>query len=228
MTFVFAGIAVVVCVLAVWKRQCPAFVPSLALVFTAALAFHAVRYQPWFAISAAAFAAITLTGLRPRPPALDTRFLRLGAASLACVTLIAAVQAARIKPNATESELARGAIAAAGEWIATHPDAHVLADETLSDRLLWWRPATVGHVALDGRLDFYDDASLRGWFSYIFGPRLVTSVGSTSYDVFLASGRNRRLYRRLASARCLRSIYADAYAIIAVQARGTSGCSARA
>jgi hypothetical protein len=223
MTFAFAAIAVVVCALALWKRQRPAFVSSLALVVTAALAFHAVRYQPWFAISAAAFAAITLTGLRPRPPALDTRFLRLGAAGLACVTLIAAVQAVRMKPNATESALARGPLAAVGDWVAAHPDARVLADEKLSDRLLWSQPVTVGHVALDGRLDFYDDASLRQWFSYIFGPRLVTSIGSTSYDVFVAYKRSDRLFTKLTTSSCLRVVYADSSAVVAVRRASASG-----
>jgi hypothetical protein len=223
MTFAFAAIAVVVFALAVWKRQRPALVPSLALMVTAALAFHAVRYQPWFAIAAAAFAAITLSRLHPRPPAIDTRFLRLSAAGLACVALIAAVQAVRMKPNEPERALARGALAAVGDWVAAHPDARVLADEKLSDRLLWSEPGTVGHVALDGRLDFYDDASLRGWFSYIFGPRLVTSIGSTSYDVFVAYGRSDRLFTKLTTSNCLRVVYADSSTVVAVRRASASG-----
>jgi hypothetical protein len=120
--------------------------------------------------------------IRPAPATLDPRFLRLGAAALALVTLVTTVSAARARPNPGETALARGALAAAAHWASAHPQARILADERTSDRLLWWHQSTVGHVALDGRLDFYDPDSIHVWFSYILGPSVPDSLAGKRFE----------------------------------------------
>jgi hypothetical protein len=226
MTFVFVIAAALAVGLALYKRSRLNPVLLLATVVTGALAFHAIRYQPWFAISASALVVSALSRVRPAPPALDPRFLRLGASGLAAVALIVTVAAVRPHSNSREEALARGTLAAAAQWVSTHPQSRVLADERTSDRLMWWYPRTVGHVALDGRLDFYDSRSLQGWFSYIFAPGLKTSIGGTDYNVFVASTANRPLYVKLRDAACLRTLHADAYGIVAVRRTASAACAA--
>ncbi len=93
----------------------------------------------------------------------------------------------------------------------------------MSDRLLWWYPATAGHVALDLRLDFYKQTTVHQWFSFIFGPNLP-AVGGATYDVYVASSANRGLYLKLRDARCLTTIYADAYGIAAARSESGPAC----
>jgi hypothetical protein len=223
MTFAFALTVVVVAGVAMWKRYRPNLVLLFATVVTGGLAFHAIRYQPWFAIAGAAFAAATLAGIRPAPPRLDARFLRLVLTAAVAVALIAASSVARRHLDSRETALARGALAAAAGWQAQHPGARILADQNTSDRLLWWYPATAGHVGFDLRLDFYEPQSVREWFAFIFGPD-VTPVGGTAYDVYLASSANRSLYLKLRDASCLTTLYADRYAILAERSAPLASC----
>jgi hypothetical protein len=224
MTFVFVIASLVAVALAAHKRSRPEPVLLLATLLTGALAFHAIRYQPWFAISAAALVVVTLSPVRPAPAPLNARFLHLGAAGLALIAVIGIVSAARSQPDAPAAALARGSLAAAAGWAADHPGARILADEGTSDALMWRYPATIGHVALDGRLDFYDTGSLRGWFSYIFGPRVRTAIGTTTYDVFVASSENPSLYLKLRDANCLTTLYADRYGIAAARSASLPSC----
>jgi hypothetical protein len=222
MTFMFAAAVIVAVVLALRKPYRPNPVLVLATLVTGALAFHTVRYQPWFALAGAAFLAATLGGIRPPPAALDSRFLRVGAAGLAVVALISAVSAAGHVDRATTAR-GRGALASAAQWESRHPGARILADPSTSDRLLWWYPETVGHVALDLRVDFYDPADVRDWFAYIFGPDFLR-VGGSTYDVYVASSGNRSLYLKIRDATCLTVIYADRYGIAAVPSASSPPC----
>jgi hypothetical protein len=222
MTFMFAAAVIVAVVLALRKPYRPNPVLVLATLVTGALAFHTVRYQPWFALAGAAFLAATLGGIRPPPAALDSRFLRVGAAGLAVVALISAVSAAGHVDRANTA-LGRGALASAAQWESRHPGARILADPSTSDRLLWWYPETVGHVALDLRVDFYDPADVRDWFAYIFGPDFLR-VGGSTYDVYVASSGNRSLYLKIRDATCLTVIYADRYGIAAVPSASSPPC----
>jgi hypothetical protein len=224
MTFAFALAVVVVAGLALRKRFRPNLVLLLATVVTGGLAFHAIRYQPWFAIAGAAFAAVTLGAVRPAPARLDPRVLRLALTAAAAVASIAALSAARGHLDRRETALARGALATAADWQSRHPAARILADQNTSDRLLWWYPATAGHVAFDLRLDFYEPESVREWFSYVFGPKIMPIRGS-AYDVYLASSANASLYLKLRNARCLTTLYADRYGIAAARSASLTDCA---
>lgn len=226
MTYVFAIVSVIVISLAVRRKTRPNIALLLATAVTGALAFHAMRYQPWFALSAGGLAAVTLGRLRPAPPQLDRRFLRLGAAGLALVALVSAVSAAGASTNSRETRLARGTLSEAAHWTSAHPNARILTDLTTSDRLLWWYPQTVGRVAFDARLDFYEPASIRQWFSYIFGPGVPTFLAGQRYDVYVASKSNRPLYTKLHADRCLTTIFADRYGIVAVRKTTNRNCDA--
>jgi hypothetical protein len=219
MTFAFVVISLAVLVLAMRRHHRPNPVLLFATVVTGALALHATRYQPWFALAGASLAAATLAALRPMPPVLSPRFLRLGAAGLASVALVTAVSVGRSGENRADRSLNSGAFASAADWAREHPGALILTDDITSDRLLWSRPAMIGRVALDGRLDFYPTQYLRDWFSFIFGSELRTTVAGRRYQIFVASSKNRSLYRRLRAARCLRALHADAYGIAAVTRR---------
>src|SRR5205823_6161640 len=94
----------------------------LCTVVTAALAFDAIRYQPWFALSAVALAATTLARVRPAPAPLDTRFLRLGAVGLAAFALIATVSAARAQTTANARLLERVALSEAPQREVSQDD----------------------------------------------------------------------------------------------------------
>jgi hypothetical protein len=226
MTYVFAITSLVVVALALRRRIRPNVALLLATAITGAAAFHAMRYQPWFALAAGGLAAATLGRLRPLPPPLSPRFLRLGAVGLALVALVSAISAAGKPTSARETALARGALSVAARWTSTHPHSRILADESTSDRLLWWYPETAGRVAFDARLDFYEQASVREWFSYIFGPGVPTSLAGKHYDVYLASKSNRSLYAKLQADRCLTTIYADMYGIVAVRKGANRNCGA--
>jgi hypothetical protein len=226
MTYVFAIVSVLVISLAVRRRLRPNIALLLATAVTGALAFQAMRYQPWFALSAGGLAAVTLGRLRPAPPPLSPRFLRLGAAGLALVALVSAVSTAGASTNSRETGLARGALAEAAHWTSAHPRARILTDLTTSDRLLWWHPETVGRVAFDARLDFYEPASVRQWFSYIFGPGVPSSLAGQRYDVYVASKSNRSLYTKLQADPCLTTIFADRYGIVAVRKTKSRSCDA--
>jgi hypothetical protein len=224
MTFAFALAVVVVAGLALRKRFRPNLVLLLATVVTGGLAFHAIRYQPWFAIAGAAFAAVTLGAVRAAPARLDPRVLRLALTAAVAVASIAALSAARGHLDRRETALARGALATAADWQSRHPAARILADQNTSDRLLWWYPATAGHVAFDLRLDFYEPESVREWFSYVFGPKIMPIRGS-AYDVYLASSANASLYLKLRNARCLTTLYADRYGIAAARSASLTDCA---
>jgi hypothetical protein len=223
MTFAFALAVVVVAGLALRKRYRPNLVLLFATVVTGGLAFHAIRYQPWFAIAGAVFAAATLAAIRPAPPRLDARFLRLALTAALAVALVAASSAARWHLDSRETALARGALAAAAGWQAQHPGARILADQNTSDRLLWWYPATAGHVAFDLRLDFYEPDSVRQWFSYVFGSE-ITPIRGTAYDVYLGSSANPSLYLKLRNASCLTTLYADRYGVAAARSASLASC----
>ena len=224
MTYLLLAVTVVTIGLALRRRQRPNAVLLLATVVTGPFAFHAIRFQPWFAVSASSLAAVTLQRLLPAPRPLSRRFLRLGAAGLAFVTLICAVAAVRAPANRHETALARGAVAAAARWTTAHPGSAILADEDTSDRLLWLQPQTIGRVGLDGRLELYDAASQRTWFGFIFGSAIPRSIGATRYDVFVASNEAGGLYRKLKQAPCLRTIYVDADGIAAVSDPSRDAC----
>jgi hypothetical protein len=87
-------------------------------------------------------------------------------------------------------------------------------------------PSTVGHVALDGRLDFYDPDSVHVWFSYILGPSVPVSLAGKRFDTYLASMSNRLLYAKLRGNACLRTIFADRYGIVAVRDASKRNCGA--
>lgn len=227
MTFAFAVAVVVAVTLAVRRRHRPNGTLLLATLITGALALDAIRYQPWFAIAGAALVAATLAQIRPTPPTLDPRPLRVGAAALALLALVSAVSAGRGNLDRQETALARGVLAVVARWESEHPNARILADENTSDRLLWWYPTTSGHVALDLRLDFYDPAIVRQWFSFDFGPNLLP-VGGATYDVYVASSANGALYTKLREANCLTTIYADAYGIAAVRSASGPTCRSAA
>jgi hypothetical protein len=222
MTFGFAAVLVVVLWLGLRKRGSLDPGLLLASVVTGALVSHAVRYQPWFALAAAGLAATTLARTRPAPPPLSPRFLRLGAVALAALALVATTATAA-GPSTPEGEaaLARGALAAAARWASSHPRARILADESASDRLLWWHPATAGRVGLDARLDFYSAADVRRWFDWVFARTGPPSVPGDPYSIYVASSSNRALYLRLGSTRCIRTIYEDRYGIAAVRGTGS-------
>jgi len=139
------------------------------------------------------------------------------------VALIAASSAARWHLDRRERALGHGALAARGGGQAQHPGARILADQNTSDRLLWWFPATAGHVAFDLRLDFYEPVTVREWFSYVFGPE-ITPIRGTAYDVYLASSPNRSLYVKLRDASCLTTLYADRYGIAAARSASLASC----
>jgi hypothetical protein len=223
MTFAFALAVVVVAGLALRSRFRPNLVLLLATVVTGGLAFHAIRYQPWFAIAGAAFAAATLGAIRPAPPRLDSRFLQLVLAAATAVASLAALSAARGHLDRREIALADGALAAAAEWQSQHPGASILPDQNTSDRLLWWYPATTGRVAFDLRLDFYEPESVREWFAYVFGTK-ITPIGGIAYDLYLASSANRSLYLKLRNAPCLTTLYADRYGIAAARSSPLADC----
>jgi hypothetical protein len=65
MTYVFALVSVAVISLALRRRVRPNTALLIATVVTGALAFHAMRYQPWFALSAGGLAAVTLGACGP-------------------------------------------------------------------------------------------------------------------------------------------------------------------
>jgi hypothetical protein len=226
MTYVFAIVSVLVISLALRRRTQPNIALLFATLATGALAFHAMRYQPWFALSAGGLAAVTLGRLRPPPPSLSPRFLRLGAAGLALVALVSAISAAGVSTNSREAGLANGALAEAAHWTSAHPHARILTDLTTSDRLLWWHPETAGRVAFDARLDFYEPASMRQWFAYIFGPGVPASLAGKRYDIYVASKSNRSLYAKLQADRCLTTIFADSYGIAAVRNPTSRSCDA--
>lgn len=227
MTYGFAAAVVIVLGLALRKRVRPNPGLLLAGVATAGLAFHAVRYQPWFGLAAAGLAAATLAPLRPAPPALSPRFLRLGAVALTAITLTATASAAAgASTPERETGLERGALAAAAEWASVHPHGRILADDATSDRLLWWYPVTVGRIGFDARLDFYDPGDVRRWLTWVFAPSGLPPAPGGPYDLYVASRSNRSLYLRLRRATCLRTIYADRYGIVAARRR-SGACGPR-
>jgi hypothetical protein len=224
MTYLFALASLVVFALAVRRRQPPNAVLMSATIVTGALAFHAMRYQMWFALSAAAFCAVTLSRLRSSRAHVNPLVLRLCGVVLAIVCPVAVVSAAASPPSRYEQSLANGALAAAARWTSAHPRDAILADPSISDRLLWSDPVTIGRVAFDGRLDMYSPQSVREWFDYVFGPHVPRTIGGRYYDVYVASVGNRSLYSKLGSETCLKTLFVDSRAIVAVRDRSDRGC----
>jgi len=223
MTYVLAATTVLALVVSLRRRRVPNPGLLAATLLSGALAFHAMRYQPWFAMAASALACVTLTGRRPVLP-LDARVLRVGAVALAVAVVASAVTAAAAASHERrEDGLARGVLASAARWAAHHPGSRILTDVGTSDRLLWWHESLAGRVGFDGRLELYDAEALRLWFSYVFGPGIPRTIAGTTYDLYVASSSGSPLSRKLSRAPCLRTIYADRYGIVAV-ARAAASC----
>lgn len=132
---------------------------QLVVLLTLVAAIASLRSIVWFALAAAVLVPLMLDGelppedrRRPLPPA---RAL-LGMSALA--TLVVAATAALLQPQSWYvSQWPDPAARRVAALAAASPEAVVLADDRVSDWLLWRQPQLVGRVAHDVRFELFTD-----------------------------------------------------------------------
>lgn len=149
----FATIAL----LARQRRRLTGF-EQLVLLATLAAAITSLRSIVWFALATAVLVPVLLDGELPRGgdrPATRPRSV-LGLTALA--TLAVAGAGAALQPESWYSSRWPDAVAArVGALAAADPEARVLADDRLSDWLLWEQPQLAGRVAHDVRFELFSE-----------------------------------------------------------------------
>lgn len=132
---------------------------QLVLLGTLAGAITSLRSIVWFALAATVLVPVLLDGelsREQRPPALSPARSLLGLTALAAI-VIAPVVAVSQPQSWYGSEWPDAAAARVGALASADPDALVLADDTVSDWLLWEQPQLAGRVAHDVRFELFSD-----------------------------------------------------------------------
>lgn len=156
--FAFASVAL----LARQRRRLTGF-EQLVLVGTLAAGIASLRSIIWFALAAAVLVPVLLDGeLRHAEGHRPERPSRTLLGLVALATIVIAGVAAALQPQSWyASRWPEATASRVGSLAAARPDALVLADDRVSDWLLWEQPQLAGRVAHDVRFELFSDNQFR-------------------------------------------------------------------
>lgn len=183
---------------ALLKGRRPRSLLVIAVAISAVASAVAMRNDIWMAIAAAAlFADTAPTWIRTASPSFIFR-TGIVASALVVAAVVVALTVSR-SDGAYEAHAPVRALAATAAYLADHPCAAVLADNTSASALLWLDPAAAGRVGFDGELEAYPQHALSEWVDY----QSATGAGWVSttrhYELLIGSRYDHpALTRRLA------------------------------
>ena len=191
----------------------------LALLVTLAAGVTAIRSIVWFALVALVLVPQLLDGAisKGQPRARHRGRAALAAASAAA--LVAAFSVVATRPDSwftAESPHAGGA--AVAQFMDTHPQATLFADDRYADWLLWEHPQLVGRVAYDIRFELFTRDQLNDLRAY----RRVTgadwNAAASDFAVVVFDPRDQsRAYTDAIERSDLAVVYRDPMIVVAAR-----------
>ena len=157
-----------------------------ALVVTAIAAWIAMRNNMWLAIAASILIAEAAANWLPSNKIRASFILTLSLSAIALMAFGIGRLATR-SASGFEAQAPLGAIAATASYVASHPDARVLADTMSASALLWLDPAITGHVGFDGELEIYPQPALIAWITFQNAHSADWLAAANGYRILVAT-----------------------------------------